>query len=67
MSKLVEHLIKEFKKLKRVRGNLFENFLTFVNLILTGEKDDKYKVGRIKILQYITDNQKAIKLELIKN
>tara|TARA_Y100000768_G_scaffold379323_1_gene354883 strand:- start:1640 stop:1843 length:204 start_codon:yes stop_codon:yes gene_type:complete len=67
MSKLVEHLIKEFKKIKKVRGNLFENFLTFVNLILTGEKDDKYKVGRIQILKYIADNEKAIKLELIKN
>tara|TARA_Y100000768_G_scaffold317787_1_gene253089 strand:+ start:37 stop:240 length:204 start_codon:yes stop_codon:yes gene_type:complete len=67
MSKLVQYFIKEFKKIKKVRGNLFENFLTFVNLMLTGDKDDKYKVGRIKILQYITDNQKAIKLELIKN
>ena len=67
MSKLVQYFIKDFKKIKKVRGNLFENFLTFVNLMLTGDKDDKYKVGRIKILQYITDNQKAIKLELIKN
>ena len=64
---MIAELIKEFKKLKRVRGNLFENFLTFVNLILTGEKDDKYKVGRIQILKYIADNEKAIKLELIKN
>tara|TARA_B100000965_G_scaffold3032_1_gene2420 strand:- start:950 stop:1153 length:204 start_codon:yes stop_codon:yes gene_type:complete len=67
MSKLVQYFIKEFKKIKKVRGNLFENFLTFVNLMLTGDKDDKYKVGRIKILQYIADNKKAIKLELIKN
>jgi len=67
MSELLEHLILEFKKLKRVRGNMFENFITFVNLLLTDKKDDKYKVGKIEILNYITANKQSIKMKLIQN
>ena len=47
MTELLEYFISEFKKLKRVRGNVFENFITFVNLLLTDKKDDKYKVGKM--------------------
>ena len=67
MNKMVDQLIIEFKKLKRVRGNLFENFLTFVHLCLTGNKDDKYKVKVDEILEYIVVNKQSIKLRLIQN
>ena len=64
---MIAELIKEFKKLKRVRGNLFENFLTFVHLCLTGKKDDKYKVKKNQILNYIVVNRQSIKTKLIQN
>ena len=67
MNKLIDQLIIEFKKLKRVRGNLFDNFLTFVHLCLTGKKDDKYKVKVNEILEYIVINKQSIKLKLIQN
>jgi len=67
MNKMVDQLIVEFKKLKRVRGNLFENFLTFVHLCLTGKKDDKYNVKKNQILEYIVINKQSIKLRLIQN
>jgi len=67
MNKLIDQLIIEFKKLKRVRGNLFENFLTFVHLCLTDKKDDKYKVKVNVILEYIVINKQSIKLKLIQN
>ena len=67
MNKLIDQLIIEFKKLKRVRGNLFENFLTFVHLCLTDKKDDKYKVKKNQILEYIVANRQSIKSKLIKN
>ena len=67
MNKLIDQLIIEFKKLKRVRGNLFENFLTFVHLCLTGKKDDKYNVKKNQILEYIVVNKQSIKLRLIQN
>ena len=67
MNNLIDQLIIEFKKLKRVRGNLFENFLSFVHLCLTGNKDDKYKVKKNQILEYIVANRQSIKSKLIKN
>ena len=67
MNKLIDQLIIEFKKLKRVRGNLFDNFLTFVHLCLTDKKDDKYKVKVNVILEYIVINKQSIKLKLIQN
>ena len=67
MNNLIDQLIIEFKKLKRVRGNLFENFLSFVHLCLTGNKDDKYKVKKNQILEYIVVNKQSIKLRLIQN
>tara|TARA_B100000131_G_scaffold11602_1_gene12121 strand:- start:107 stop:310 length:204 start_codon:yes stop_codon:yes gene_type:complete len=67
MNKMVDQLIVEFKKLKRVRGNIFENFLTFVHLCLTGKKDDKYNVKKNQILEYIVVNKQSIKLRLIQN
>ena len=67
MNTLIDQLIIEFKKMKRVRGNLFENFLSFVHLCLTGNKDDKYKVKKNQILEYIVANKQSIKLKLIQN
>tara|TARA_B100001094_G_scaffold148797_1_gene144095 strand:- start:2868 stop:3071 length:204 start_codon:yes stop_codon:yes gene_type:complete len=67
MTELLEYFISEFKKLKSVRGNVFENFIIFVNLLLTDKKDDKYKVGKMKILNYITANKQSIKMKLIQN
>ncbi len=67
MDKLIDQFIVEFKKLKRVRGNLFESFVTFVHLCLTGKKDDKYKVKKNQILEYIVDNKQSINLKLIQN
>tara|TARA_B100000945_G_scaffold152865_1_gene122607 strand:+ start:1261 stop:1464 length:204 start_codon:yes stop_codon:yes gene_type:complete len=67
MNKMVDQLIIEFKKLKRVRGNLFENFLTFVHLCLTGKKDDKYNMKKNQIIEYIVVNKQSIKLRLIQN
>lgn len=64
---MIGELIKEFKKIKRVRGNLFENFLTFVHLCLTGNKDDKYKIKKNQILEYIVANRQSIKSKLIQN
>ena len=40
MNKLIDELMKEFKKLKRVRGNLFYNFISFVNIYLSGINED---------------------------
>jgi len=67
MNTLIDQLIIEFKKIKRVRGNLFENFLSFVHLCLTGNKDDKYKVKKNQILEYIVANRQSIKSKLIQN
>lgn len=63
----MDQLIIEFKKIKHVRGNLFESFLEFVHLCLTDKKDDKYKMEKNQILEYIVANKKSIKLRLIQN
>ena len=67
MNTLIDKFIVEFKKIKKVKGNLFENFLSFVNLCLTDKKDDKYKVKKNQILEYIVANQQSIKSKLIQN
>jgi len=67
LDKLIEQLISEFKKLKKVRGDLFESFVLFVHICLTDKKDDKYKVKVNKILDYISNNKESIKLKLIQN
>ena len=66
-NKFLEEIIKEFKNIKRVRGDLFSNFLSFVNLYLTGLKDDKYKDIKKNILQYIVLNRETITMKLIQN
>ena len=67
MDKLIEQLLSEFKKLKKVRGDLFESFVLFVHICLTDKKDDKYKVKVNEILEYIVINKQSIKLKLIQN
>ena len=67
MENFIDSLILEFKKIKRVRGDLFNNFLSFVHLYLTGNKDDKYKEIKSNILKYIVDNQKTITMKLVQN
>ena len=67
MNNLIDQLIIEFKKMKGVKGNIFENFLSFVHLCLTDGKDDKYKVKVNELLQYIIINKESIKLKLIQN
>ena len=67
MNNLIDQLIIEFKKIKKNRGNNFENFIAFVHLCLTVKKDDKYKVEENKILNYIVANKQSIETKLIKN
>tara|TARA_E500000331_G_scaffold50440_1_gene43555 strand:+ start:369 stop:572 length:204 start_codon:yes stop_codon:yes gene_type:complete len=67
MNNLIDQLIIEFKKIKKNRGNNFENFIAFVHLCLTVKKDDKYKVEENKILNYIVANKQSIEKKLIKN
>jgi len=67
MDNFLEELLNEFKKLKRVRGDLFSNFLSFVHLYLTGVNDDKYKDIKKNILQYIVSNKDSITMKLIQN
>ena len=65
MDNFLEELLTEFKKLKRVRGDLFSNFLSFVHLYLIGVNDDKYKDIKKNILQYIVANKETITMKLI--
>tara|TARA_B100001113_G_scaffold266911_1_gene221692 strand:+ start:238 stop:441 length:204 start_codon:yes stop_codon:yes gene_type:complete len=67
MITLIDELLKEFKKMKRVRGDLFHNFISFVNIYLSGMNDDKYKKVKNNILNYILVNEKDIKMKLIQN
>jgi len=64
VEKLLDSLIVEFKKIKKVRGDLFTNFLSFVQLFLTDKKVDKYKEN---ILKYIVANRSQIQLKLKQN
>ena len=67
MENIIDPLILEFKKIKKIRGDLFKNFLSFVHLYLTGTKDDKYKEIKLKLLNYIVANEKTIKMKLVQN
>tara|TARA_B100001250_G_scaffold159563_1_gene137064 strand:+ start:726 stop:947 length:222 start_codon:yes stop_codon:yes gene_type:complete len=67
IDKFLEEIIKEFKNIKRIRGDIFSNFVSFVNLYLTGLKDDKYKDIKKNILHYIVLNRETIIMKLIQN
>ena len=67
MNELVESLIKEFKKKKIIRGNLYDNFMFYSYEALGANKDDKYKHTRASILNYMTQNKNEIMLRLTRN
>tara|TARA_B100001113_G_C20776782_1_gene477732 strand:- start:98 stop:301 length:204 start_codon:yes stop_codon:yes gene_type:complete len=67
MNNLIDKLILDFKKLKKVRGNLFENFITFCDLYMRDSKDDKYKEEKLIVLKYILENKESISMKLLKN
>ena len=43
MDDLLNSLITEFKKLKIIRGNIYDNFMFFCYHALGADKDDKYR------------------------
>ena len=67
MENIIDPLILEFKKIKKIRGDLFKNFLSFVHLYLTDAKEDKYKEIKLNLLNYIVANEKTIKMKLVQN
>ena len=59
--KLLDTLIKYFKKQKIRRGDLFENFLSFVYLFLN---NDKYKGISLDVLNYILSEKDMVIMKL---
>ena len=59
--KLLDTLIKYFKKQKIRRGDLFENFLSFVYLFLN---NDKYKGISLDVLNYILSEKDIVMMKL---
>jgi len=59
--KLLDTLIKYFKKQKIRRGDLFENFLSFVYLFLN---NDKYKGISLDVLNYILSEKDMVMMKL---
>ena len=59
--KLLDTLIKYFKKQKTRRGDLFENFLSFVYLFLN---NDKYKGISLDVLNYILSEKDMVMMKL---
>ena len=67
MNDLVESLLKEFKKQRVIRGNIYDNFMFYSYKVLGADKDDKYKHTRASILNYMTQNKNEILLKLTKD
>ena len=67
MNDLVESLLKEFKKQRIIRGNIYDNFMFYSYEALGADKDDKYKHTRASILNYMTQNKNEILLKLTKD
>lgn len=61
MEALLDNLIKHFKKQNIKRGDLFENFLSFVYLFLN---NDKYKRKSIDVLNYILSEKDMVMMKL---
>tara|TARA_Y100001970_G_C13498774_1_gene492620 strand:- start:48 stop:242 length:195 start_codon:yes stop_codon:yes gene_type:complete len=61
MEEFLDSLIKHFKKQNIKRGNLFENFLSFVYLFLN---NDKYKRKSIDVLNYILSEKNMVMMKL---
>ena len=67
MNDLVESLLKEFKKQRIIRGNIYDNFMFYSYKVLGADKDDKYKHTRASILEHMTQNKNEILLKLTRN
>ena len=67
MNDLVESLLKEFKKQRIIRGNIYDNFMFYSYKVLGADKDDKYKHTRASILNHMTQNKNEILLKLTKD
>ena len=67
MNDLIEALIHQFKKLRVIRGNIYDNFMVFCYDALGANKDDKYKHTRASILKNMTQNKNEILLKLTRN
>ena len=61
MEAFLDNLIKHFKKQRIKRGDLFENFLSFVYLFLN---NDKYKRKSIDVLNYILSEKNIVMMKL---
>tara|TARA_B100000965_G_scaffold116439_1_gene96164 strand:+ start:432 stop:626 length:195 start_codon:yes stop_codon:yes gene_type:complete len=61
MEEFLDSLIKHFKKQNIKRGDLFENFLSFVYLFLN---NDKYKRKSIDVLNYILSEKNIVMMKL---
>ena len=61
MEEFLDSLIKHFKKQNIKRGDLFENFLSFVYLFLN---NDKYKRKSIDVLNYILSEKDMVMMKL---
>ena len=67
MNDLVESLLTEFKKQNIIRGNIYDNFMSYSYKVLGANKDDKYKHTRASILNYMTQNKNEILLKLTRD
>jgi len=61
MEEFLDSLIKHFKKQNIKRGDLFENFLSFVYLFLN---NDKYKGISLDVLNYILSEKNMVMMKL---
>ena len=61
MEEFLDSLIKHFKKQNIKRGDLFENFLSFVYLFLN---NDKYKGISLDVLNYILNEKDVVMMKL---
>ena len=61
MEEFLDNLVKHFKKQNIKRGDLFENFLSFVYLFLN---NDKYKGISLDVLNYILSEKDMVMMKL---
>ena len=61
MEAFLDNLIKHFKKQRIKRGDLFENFLSFVYLFLN---NDKYKGISLDVINYIPSEKDIVMMKL---
>tara|TARA_Y200000002_G_scaffold162509_1_gene134138 strand:- start:83 stop:277 length:195 start_codon:yes stop_codon:yes gene_type:complete len=61
MEQFLDTLVNHFKKQRTRRGDLFENFLSFVYLFLN---NDKYKGISLDVLNYILSEKDMVMMKL---